>query len=97
MLQLVQTDYQEPDVQKDAKIEQFKELLAQRRQMLSTFYSFKINVDENTKQLLFYMSLLSKEKNTENCLFTATTASDVFNFIQSVVRFLILLFVYMPL
>ncbi|WP_076418013.1 hypothetical protein [Colwellia sp. UCD-KL20] len=83
MLQLQETNNIEPVHQKDDKIEQFKDLLAQRRSMLSTFYSFKVNLDENTKQLLLYMSLLSKQKLTPNCLFTATTAGEVFNFIQS--------------
>jgi len=83
MLKLIQTDYEEPDLKKDSKAEQFKELLAQRSKMLSTFYSFKANIDQNTKQLLLYMTLLSKQKPSENCLFTATTAGEVFSFIQS--------------
>ncbi|WP_426357554.1 hypothetical protein ACPUVO_13985 [Pseudocolwellia sp. HL-MZ19] len=83
MLQLIKTNYHEPDIKRDSKAEQFKELLAQRSIMLSTFYSFKMNLDENTKQLFLYMSLLSKQKSTENCLFTATNAVDLFNFIQS--------------
>lgn len=83
MLKLLETNYIEPDIKKDDRIELFKELLAQRRLMMSTFYSFKVNIDENTKQLLFYMSLLSKQKSMPNCLFTAANASEVFNFIQS--------------
>lgn len=83
MLQLVPTNYHDFDLKNDTKVEQFKELLAQRRQMLSAFYSFKQNVDDNTKQLLLYMSLLSKQKPAENCLFTATTAGEIFNFIQN--------------
>ena len=83
MLKLLKTNYIEPDIKKDDRIELFKELLAQRRLMMSTFYSFKVNIDENTKQLLFYMSLLSKQKSMPNCLFTAANASEVFNFIQS--------------
>lgn len=83
MLQLIKNNYQELDSNEDTKAEEFKELLAQRRQMLSTFYTFKANVDENTKQLFLYMSLLSKKKPSENCFFTASTANDLFNFIQS--------------
>lgn len=83
MLEKTNANYLEHENTADSCLEHFKVLLAQRSKMLSTFYSFKTNVDENTKQLLLCMSMLSKKNYTENCLFTATSASDLINFIQS--------------
>jgi len=63
--------------------EQFDELLAQRSQMLTTYYSFKANVDENAKQLLLCMRLLSKSNAKAGALFTAETADELNTFVNS--------------